>query len=52
LQEELAGLSTRGERRVAEQSGHLIQIEQPEIVIEAIRDMVEAQRPASGDVHF
>ena len=44
LQEELAGLSTRGERRVAKQSGHLIQIEQPEIVIEAIRDMVVAQR--------
>jgi pimeloyl-ACP methyl ester carboxylesterase len=44
LQEELAGLSSVGERRIAEKSGHLIQIQQPEIVIEAIRDMVRAQR--------
>lgn len=48
LQEELARLSTRGERRVAKQSGHLIQIEQPEIVIEAIRDMVVAQRQVAA----
>lgn len=38
-QEDLAKRSTQGELRVAEQSGHFIQLEQPEMVIQAIRDM-------------
>lgn len=44
LQSEMAALSTRGKVVVAEQSGHVIQLEQPDLVIEAIRDVL-------GDVH-
>ncbi len=40
LQEELALLSTRGKRIVARQAGHLIQIDQPQIVIDSISDLV------------
>lgn len=40
LQEDLAKRSSRGELRVAEQSGHFIQIDQPELVVQAIRDAV------------
>ena len=42
LPAELAALSPRGKRVVAEQSGHYIQVEQPKLVIEAIREVVEA----------
>lgn len=38
----LAALSRRGERRVAEGSGHLVQLERPEVVIEAVLDVVRA----------
>jgi pimeloyl-ACP methyl ester carboxylesterase len=38
-QQDLAQRSTRGEFRLAEQSGHFIQLEQPEMVIQAIRDV-------------
>ncbi len=41
---ELARLSRRGERRVAEGSGHLVQLEAPTAVIAAIRDVVTAAR--------
>ena len=41
---ELAAQSSRGKRIVAEQSGHYIHIDQPELVIEAIREVVEAAR--------
>lgn len=44
LQIELAQLSTNGQLLVAEKSGHGIQLEQPEIVVAAIRDMVETVR--------
>lgn len=44
LQEELTALSSRGRRLVAEQSGHVIQIEQPQIVIDAVVEMVAALR--------
>ena len=44
LQIELAALSSRGERRVALESGHVIQMEQPSMVIEAVRDMVRQVR--------
>ena len=56
LQTELTHLSRRGERIVAEQSGHVIQLEQPEIVIEGITDMLarvrelESGTAAQGDV--
>lgn len=39
FQEDLAKRSTHGELRVAKQSGHLIQLDQPEMVIQAIRDV-------------
>ena len=44
LQIELAALSTRGERRVALASGHVIQMEQPAMVIEAVGQMVDRVR--------
>jgi pimeloyl-ACP methyl ester carboxylesterase len=39
LQEDLAKRSTHGEFRLAGQSGHFIQLDQPEVVIQAIRDV-------------
>jgi pimeloyl-ACP methyl ester carboxylesterase len=44
LQEELTALSTRGQRRVATESGHVIQLEQPQLVIDAIVGMVRDLR--------
>jgi pimeloyl-ACP methyl ester carboxylesterase len=44
LQVELSELSTRGELVIAEESGHNIQIEQPEVVVDAIRQVVTASR--------
>ena len=41
---ELAAQSSRGKRVVAEKSGHYIQLEQPELVLDAIREVVEAAR--------
>lgn len=38
----MAKQSTRGKLVVAEESGHAIQYEQPEVIIEAIRDVVKA----------
>jgi pimeloyl-ACP methyl ester carboxylesterase len=45
-QEDLARRSTQGEFRLAAQSGHFIQSEQPELVIQAIRDVLR-KIPAS-----
>ena len=42
MHEELAALSTRGVRIIAEESGHGIPQEQPQLVVEAIRDVVNA----------
>jgi pimeloyl-ACP methyl ester carboxylesterase len=42
LQVELAALSSNGKQVIAEESGHYIQLDQPELVIDAIRDVVEA----------
>ena len=48
LQEELAALVPDGRLVVAEQSGHFIPGDQPEVVIAAIRQVVDAVRdPAS-----
>jgi pimeloyl-ACP methyl ester carboxylesterase len=44
FQEELVALSPRGRLTVAEQSGHMIHQEQPELVVQAVRDVVEAVR--------
>ena len=38
----LAGLSKRGERRVVEGAGHLIQLQRPDAVIAAIRTVIQA----------
>ena len=43
LQEDLAKRSTHGEFRLAEKSGHFIQRDQPQLVIEAIRDVSQAR---------
>ena len=44
LQQELADLSSNSQRLVAERSGHVIQFEQPELVVRAVTDMVAALR--------
>jgi len=41
MQDELAALSTRGKRIVVEDSGHFIQLDQPQVVIDAIREVFE-----------
>lgn len=40
----LAKLSTRGERRVVDGSGHLVQLQKPEAVVAAVLDVVRAAR--------
>jgi hypothetical protein len=42
LHEEIAGLSTIGQHRIAENSGHRIHFQNPDSVIEAIRDVANA----------
>jgi pimeloyl-ACP methyl ester carboxylesterase len=42
FQQDLAKRSTHGEFRIAEKSGHFIQRDQPELVIQAIRDVGRA----------
>ena len=44
LQSELVTLSTNSKQIIAEQSGHNIQLDQPELVIESIREMLDALR--------
>ncbi|MRR09878.1 alpha/beta hydrolase, partial [bacterium] len=44
FQQDLAALSPRGTQVVAENSGHAIQLQQPELVVEAIRRIVEGIR--------
>ena len=48
LQRDQVALSERGCQIIAEDSGHLVQIDQPEIVVNAIRALVEGTR--SGNV--
>jgi hypothetical protein len=40
LQQDLAKRSPKGRLQVAEESGHFIQTAQPELVIQAIRDVI------------
>ena len=47
MQAELAALSTRGKQIIAEDCGHHIQVDQPQLVIDAIREVVEAVRAES-----
>ena len=44
MQEELAHLSTRGTRTIAKNSSHYIQIDRPDVVIDAIRNVVQQAR--------
>jgi len=43
FQQDLAKRSTHGEFRLAEESGHFIQHDQPDLVIQAIRDLSQAR---------
>ncbi len=44
LQTELTRLSTAGQRHIARESGHVIQLEQPQIVIDAVTELVTRLR--------
>ncbi len=46
MQIELAHLSTRGKQVIAKNSGHYIQLDRPDIVIEAVRNIVDQARQA------
>ncbi len=41
MQDELAALSTHGKRIVVQDTGHFIQLDKPEVVIDAIREVFE-----------
>lgn len=44
MQEELAHLSTRGTRTIARNSGHYVQLDRPDLVIDAVRNVVQQAR--------
>jgi pimeloyl-ACP methyl ester carboxylesterase len=44
LQRELTNISTRGTFILAEKSGHFIQLDQPELVVESVHQVVEMAR--------
>lgn len=46
MQEELVHLSTRGTQTIAKNSSHYIQIDRPDVVVDAIRKIVEQARQA------
>jgi hypothetical protein len=46
MQEELARLSTRGTQVIAKNSAHYIQIDRPDVVIDAVRSVVGQVRGA------
>jgi pimeloyl-ACP methyl ester carboxylesterase len=45
LHDSLAAMSTRGRREVVPDAGHSIQIDDPEAVVRAINELVQASRP-------
>lgn len=47
MQEELSRLSTRGTRVFAKNSGHYIQLDRPELVVDAVREVVGQARQQS-----
>ena len=47
MQAELAELSTRGKQIITEDCGHHIHVDRPQLVIDAIREVVEAVRAGS-----
>ncbi len=46
--DDMAALSTRGRNRVVAGSGHFIQFEQPQAVIDAVDEVVMAVRSGGG----
>lgn len=48
MQGELAHLSTRGIRAIAKNSGHYIQSDRPDMVIDAVRNVTEQARKSQG----
>ena len=44
MQSELAALSSNSKQVITKQSEHFIQLQQPELVIDAIREVVTANR--------
>ncbi|HKV76646.1 MAG TPA: alpha/beta hydrolase [Candidatus Sulfotelmatobacter sp.] len=48
MQEELAHLSTRGTQTVAKSSAHYIQIDRPDVVMDAVRNVVDQARPVQS----
>ena len=44
LQQELLRLSPNGRQRIADQSVHAVEIDQPEVVVDAIHEIVNAVR--------
>jgi hypothetical protein len=48
MQRDLTRLSTRSVRLIAEQSGHIVPQDQPQIVVEAIRQIIERPRHLNG----
>jgi pimeloyl-ACP methyl ester carboxylesterase len=49
MQQELARLSTQSKRTIAKNSGHYIQLDRPDVVVEAVRNVVEQIRRAQSD---
>lgn len=49
MQKDLVQLSSNGRQILADKSSHFIQFDQPELVIDAIRRVVEAARQRQGD---
>jgi pimeloyl-ACP methyl ester carboxylesterase len=47
MQEELAHLSTRGTQTIAKNSAHYIQLDRPDVVIDAVRSVVAQARAAA-----
>jgi pimeloyl-ACP methyl ester carboxylesterase len=48
MQEEMAHLSTRGTQTIVKNSSHYIQIDRPDVVIDAVRAVVEQARHSSA----
>ncbi|HEY6372115.1 MAG TPA: alpha/beta hydrolase [Candidatus Sulfotelmatobacter sp.] len=48
MQEELAHLSTRGTQEIAKNSSHYIQLDRPDVVVEAVHRVVEQARQTSS----
>ncbi|MFZ0537829.1 MAG: hypothetical protein WAM47_13230, partial [Candidatus Sulfotelmatobacter sp.] len=49
MQDELAHLSSRGTRTIAKNSSHYIQLDRPEVVVEAIRNVVDQARQLQSE---